>query len=60
MTGAHFHTFEVIAVRGEELRASVVAPDAEAALNEVRWLLAEEAKVNLFDFEISFLVDRVS
>ena len=62
MTGATSYTFEVIAVRrGEELtRVTVVATDADAALEEGRWLLAEEAKVNLFDFEISFLVDRVS
>ena len=62
MANATAHTFEVIAVRrGEELtRVTVVAADADAALEEGRWLLAEESTVNPFDFEISFLVDRVS
>ena len=59
MPDATSHTFEVIAVRrGEELtRVTVVAANADAALEEGRWLLAEEAKVNLFDFEISFLIE---
>ena len=62
MPDATSHTFEVIAVRrGEKLsRVTVVAADVDAALEEGRWLLAEEAKVNLFDFEISFLVDQIS
>ena len=50
--------YEVIAVRrGEELRrVTVVASSADVALEKGRALL--EAQVNLFDFEISFLVDQ--
>ena len=56
------YTFEIIAVRcGYEIgRIQVVASDADVALEEGRWLLAEEAAVNLFDLDISFLVDQIS